>query len=140
MLIYSISICIDTSNPDDIDDTDNTDEGLFVNHGMFEQGSIAGVKVAIEADLNVGKVSMKPPPTFREIIKHVASRKTTNKQFGVHIELKYGLFRKKALRKLIDILFEYNVPAYIEYRTDERKKFMRDYINEKQLFALQVSV
>jgi len=97
----------------DMDATDINEE-LYGEHGIILHKKIAGLNFNLVIDPNEVDLETKLPPTFQELIKHIASLSTPQKPIGVNIELKHGSFKEEALTKLIDILLEYQVPAIIQ--------------------------
>lgn len=104
---------------------------VYGEHGFILHGNVLGKERNAVIDPMEVELAGKLPATFEELIKHISSLSTVNRQLGVKIELKYGDFDEETVKKMIDTLFENNVPAIIQPLTKERQEFIRSYVCKK---------
>lgn len=86
-------------------------EKIYAEHGPIAQKTIFARKINVVIDPNELELTTVEPPTLEELIRHIHSLSTSQRQLAVSIHLKYGVFEEKILQKMIDLLDECNMPA-----------------------------
>jgi hypothetical protein len=115
----------------DIDAAADTSGEIYGEHG-FILNNIFNTKVNLVIDFGEGEIRATLPTRIEDLIKHIHSLSTQENPLGISIDIKYGQFNKETLKKLIDLIYEYQMPAIIAPNTGEQLLNIRKIIEERK--------